>query len=352
MYYIDYHRNMYANIDDYYKKKSLGIVKSKSLLNSKKILAFKDKELLYENTNVQGLYLYPCTILDYIQYAFEYKTLMYNVLDLEKIEIERIENSEIKNIEFLINKETMKTINKIIGISEKLKRKGCYISYNMKTLDIPKELLAKLCSNGDYLKIQLNNKINKDQYVEFLNRINFVKENINQKSLVHIKTFLSIIQAKNYKKMTKDFAGIVDVFQVSKELMPIDANDNPKVDISIQQEIRRLENEVKIFISVKDISTLYYPRFELDERNSRECFSCFLKPYIYREKLLPCKVKEVIENLDDWYIGDSALIINKEKLKKCGKECSDCASIFENDILHDITNRYNNSYNFLLEIDE
>ena len=105
--------------------------------------------------------------------------------------------------------------------------------------------------------------------------------------------------------MINDFIKLnVDIFQVSKELLPIDHN-NKKVDIKVQNLIRNLETKYNNysctkFISVKDLTTLYYPRFELDERNSRKCYSCYMKPYLFKDKLIPCKVNKIFNDFENW----------------------------------------------------
>ena len=90
-------------------------------------------------------------------------------------------------------------------------------------------------------------------------------------------------------------------------------------------------------MSVKDISTLYYPRFELDERNSRKCYACIMKPYLYKDKFLPCRVNKVVTDIEGWYIANLDNNINENNILKYGVTCDDCASIFENDILNEET---------------
>ena len=102
--------------------------------------------------------------------------------------------------------------------------------------------------------------------------------------------------------------------------MPCDCKENPKVDISIQNEIRNLEKNNKIFISVKNLTTLYYPRFELDERNFHKCFVWYIKPYIDENFILPCKVNKVIKNINEWKVKDISSKINADNVIKYGNQ--------------------------------
>ena len=87
------------------------------------------------------------------------------------------------------------------------------------------------------------------------------------------------------------------------------------------------------FISVRDLLTLYYPRFELDERNKRRCYACLMKPYIDGKYIIPCKVNEILNNKDKYGININKLEEYRSKVSDIGSGCSDCASIFENDTL-------------------
>ena len=151
--------------------------------------------------------------------------------------------------------------------------------------------------------------------------------------MIHIKSYLSTSQINQYEKYIKDFKNIdVDVYQLSKELISL-GKDNVLLEDSYEKKIRQLErkysNMPTAFISVKNLKELYYPRFELEERNSHNCYACHLKPYLYKDTLLPCKVSKVM----NWGITN---LEDKSLWKQCGKECDDCASIYENDMLDKI----------------
>lgn len=150
--------------------------------------------------------------------------------------------------------------------------------------------------------------------------------------------------------MIDDFSKLnVDIFQVSKELLPIGKN-NINVSAEIQNLIRSLEfkyNDYSStkFISVKNLTTLYYPRFELDDRNSRKCYSCYMKPYMFKDKILPCKVNKIFSSLNNWSSEYSDLNKYNNIINKCGTMCDDCASIFENDLLYNVEKMIENNEN-------
>lgn len=113
-----------------------------------------------------------------------------------------------------------------------------------------------------------------------------------------------------------------------------------------------MEKENENFISVKNLTNLYYPRFELDERNSHRCYVWYIKPYIQDNYVLPCKINKVISNIQKWKVRDILSNKNMNNTLKYGKQCDDCASIFENDMIYEIIDFYEKGYDLLLEIEE
>lgn len=335
---------------DFFIKNNIIKCNSKELLcnNPKLIIESKNQEI-YRLENVQSLYLYPLTVLDYIDNLKEKKIINLSIIEIDnKIDYKKMFKNDkfkhLKSVELLI-KDSYKAeeFYKISEIIEYLYKKNIYISFNIKNLIKIPETVKDYYKYISYFKIFLPYTFDNNNYIEFLNQLSVINKSIQENALVHIKTYLNIEKAKEYEKMLNNFSDLnVDIFQVSKELIPLGKN-NIKVQNNIQRLIRTLETnynnyEKTKFISVKNISTLYYPRFELDERNSRNCYVCNMKPYLYKDKLLPCKVGKIFENIDEW----SSEYYNTEKyfsiIEKCGKSCDDCASIFENDLLNDIEN--------------
>lgn len=353
MHYIDINKNKFTNLSNYYNNVSSEKVKNRKLLNSKRLIVLNQGKEVYSTNNIQSLYLYPLNILDYVKYAKEKKTLMYNILNIDGIKnnYNNLEIEELKNVEILVDKENLKQFSEIVKFSQILKKKNKLVSFNLKTLNIDEIFLKKLCDIGDYFKVRLSNFENEDDYKSYLNKINQIKKWCNQDSVIHIKGYLEEKQVKYYEKLVRDTKENVDIIQISKELIPISYKTNPKVSNDVIDKIRALERTNENFISVKDLKTLYYPRFELDERNSHKCYVWYIKPYIKDNYILPCKVNKVIKNIDDWKVRE-ILSDNNSNVIKYGKKCDDCASIFENDTLAEIIEFYNKGYDFLLEIDE
>lgn len=354
MYYIDINKNKFVRLSDYYKNRTFEKIKNKDLLYAKKLLILKNGQKVYATNNIQSLYLYPLNILEYIKYAKDGKTLMYNILDINGIKnnYNILVNSDVINIEFLINEESLKQFSEIIKLSKILKKNNKKISINLKTLNIEGKKINEVCSIADYLKVALKNFENEYDYENYLNKIKEIKKWSNKDSVIHIKGYLNEGQIKYYEKLVRDTKDNVDVIQISKELIPLNCKENPQISKETIRAIRNLEASNEKFISVKDLSNLYYDRFELDERNSHKCYVWYIKPYIQDNYILPCKVNKVITNIKNWKVKDILASTNTNNTKKYGKKCDDCASIFENDTLAEITKFYNNDYDLLLEIEE
>lgn len=319
------------------------------LKNEPKLIITNNHSCIYELDNIQSLYLYPLTIIDYIK-NIRSKNIIYTIIiEIDNnLDYAKIFNSErfkyLKAVEISINKNYNEgDFKKIVEIIEYFYDRKVLVSLNIKNLiNIPNFLLKKF-KYVKYLKIFLPNDLDDNSYEDFLNKLCLIKQLKSEELLVHVKTYLSTNKFLLYEKMINDFSkSNVDIFQVSKELLPINV-DNKKIAIEIKNLIRHLEskyndyNSTK-FISVKDLTTLYYPRFELDERNYKKCYSCYMKPYLFKDKLIPCKVSKIFDDFESWSSNYYDLNKYENIAKKCGAECDDCASIFENDLLYIVEN--------------
>ena len=63
-----------------------------------------------------------------------------------------------------------------------------------------------------------------------------------------------------------------------------------------------------------------------------------MKPYIFKDILMPCKVREKITNISKWNYGTIKDFDYTKVSHLCGQCCSDCASLFENDLLYQVEN--------------
>ena len=81
-----------------------------------------------------------------------------------------------------------------------------------------------------------------------------------------------------------------------------------------------------------------------------------MKPYLYKDKIIPCRVNRVINNINDWYVSNLDNIVKENHISNCGFNCDDCASIFENDLLNEIDKTIKNHkgerIEFILEVEE
>lgn len=324
------------------------------LKNDPKLVITNNNSEIYKLDNIQSLYLYPLTVIDYINNIKDRNIIYISIIEIDSnLDYIDIFNNKIfkylKAVEISINKNYSETeLIKIGEIIEYFYNKSILVSLNIKTLINIPNFLAQKFKYVTYFKIFLPSDLTDNLYNDFLNKLLLIKQLKLNNSLVHIKTYLSIDKVLLYEKMINDFIKLnVDIFQVSKELLPIDHN-NKDVDIEIQNIIRNLEikydnyNSTK-FISVKDLTTLYYPRFELDERNSKKCYSCYMKPYLYKNKIIPCKVNKIFNNFETWSSNYFDLDKYTNITNKCGAECDDCASIFENDLLYIVENILKNN---------
>jgi len=355
--YIDSNYYCYNSISECLKHKQGSNFKLKHMLYQKPKLLIVNKtsgDILTTINDIQPLYLYPLSILDYCKSLFEKNlalfpsTVKINIINfdtninyierLSKLDLKRLANVEIDINENYNDKE----LNQIIELMNYLSIKNIKVTLLFKTMNIADELLLKLSSLCEFFKIMMPNILNNPSFKEFKNKLDIICSNKKDTSVVLIKSYLAVDQNDYYEETIKVLNELkIDIFQLSKELIPSKDIDNPSISQEIQENIRYLEKKYSNapgtrFISVKDISTLYYPRFELNERNSRKCYACILKPFLYKEKFLPCRVNKVINNIDDSYISNLDNYINENNISKCGVDCDDCASIFENDILNEI----------------
>lgn len=359
--FVDDNYYVYSNLCD--KHKNVKIINKEILKNNPKLLIVNNQKQVHKINNIQTLYLYPLTLLDYATNLSVKKILSLNIIKIsKKLDYVKLftktEFNDIKAVEILIDKLYGKEeYQKICQIIEILHKKQIKITLNIKDLCRIKNYICDYYKYIDYFKVFLPNILNTIEYDRYLRKLNRISSLKNKNALFHIKTYLDISQVDYYKNALDDLIKLnVDVFQVSKELIPINTK-NVMVDKEVIDKIRYLEKEYDDFkntkfISVKDLSTLYYPRFELDERNSRKCYACYMKPYLYKNLIIPCKVNKVFENISEWSISYDELSKYEKIVSKCGVNCSDCASIFENDILYEIENIINNDigYSFYLEL--
>ena len=374
--YIDTNYYCYNSFLDCLEHKQGSKFELKQMLHQKSkllIINQTSSDILETINDVQPLYLYPLSILDYCKPLLEKEISLFpsaktlNIINFDTNinyidRLSKLDLNGLSNVEIEINEKYNDTeLDQIIELMNYLSNNNIKITLLFKTINIADELLKKISSLCDFLKIIMLNILNTPAFKEYKNKLNVIYSNKKDASVVLIKSYLAVDQNEYYEDTIKIFNELnIDIFQLSKELIPMEVSENPLVTQDIQNNIRYLEKKYSNapgtrFISVKDISTLYYPRFELDERNSRKCYACTMKPYLYKDKFLPCRVNKVITNIDDWFVANLDNNINEDNISKCGVTCDDCASIFENDTLNDIKTTIDKhkgeSIEFILEME-
>lgn len=320
-----------------------------------KLIVTKNGQIVYETANIQGLYLYPLTILDYIYNIKNKKPIFLNIIAFShELDYKEVLGSSVFEdllcVELLLdNNVTNNDLAKAKDIISYLTIRKIKLSLNIKNLNlIDDDFIKENIKFIDYIKCFYHH-INIDDYQKFLKKISIIDSNRKKDSLLHIKSYISEVDVINYEKRIMDFKQFhVNVYQVSKALLPLN-KENISFAKNSERIIRKLEKVYKDlddikFISVKDLTTLYYPRFVLDDRNCKKCSACFLKPYLWKAYILPCKVDKVMNNMKQWGTTNHE---NLDKFSDYGSYCDDCASIFENDLLGFIRNSYlNGDYKF------
>ena len=305
-------------------------------------LIVRNNDKKYTLDNIQTLYLYPLSIFDYINNLDNQDVIKLTFLSLDRdIDYDLLFMNyfkKVKNVEFIIDHSYLDKIDILKKLINLLYTNKIKITLTINNLLEVKDLLKDSYAKITYFKIYMLNIINKDDEVDFYQYLSMISH--NSSGLIHIKTYINIDEYLYYEDTLKKLQKLnVDIFQVSKKLIPLN-RENINLDYNIEKYIRTLEKKYTKFntkfISVKDLSTLYYPRFELDERNKKKCYACLMKPYIVGKYIIPCKVNKIINNKDKYGTTLKNIDKYKDKVKNIGDTCSDCASIFENDSLGNI----------------
>ena len=321
-----------------------------NLLVQSPSLIVKNSNKKYTLNNIQTLYLYPLSIFDYINNLDNLDIIKLTFLSLDKdvdydsLIINNFKN--LKNVEFIIDDSYLDKIDILKKLINLLYKNDIKITLTINNLLRIGNLLKDYYEKITYFKIYMLNLINKDNESNFYKYLSIISN--NSSGLINVKTYINIDEYLHYENTLKQLKKLnVDIFQVSKELIPLNGK-NINLDSNIEKYIRMLEKKYykfnTKFISVKDLSTLYYPRFELDERNKKKCYACLMKPYIDGKYIIPCKVNKIINNKIKYGINLNDISKYRNKVENMDYTCSDCASIFENDALGNICELSNDDF--------
>lgn len=253
----------FDNLDNCLKNINGIPITPKEMLKFKAKLLIIQKHSIIENfDDIQPLYLYPTNILNYIESLMNknnqnfYQKVMINIIDVDyNVDYIKYFNKQnlnkLKNVEMLIPKDyDLLEYKRITELIDYFSKRGTYISLNIKDLiNIPNSFLEKISEYCSYFKIFLPPILNTPQFNLFEEKIKIINEKRTRDSLLHIKTYMNLEQIKYYETAITKFENLnVDVFQVSKELIPIGQKNIP-VNLSMQNKIRNLE---KISVKLND----------------------------------------------------------------------------------------------------
>ena len=309
---------------------------SKELLfNNPNLVAVSNSEQFVFDTDNQFLYLYPLNIIDYIKAYKQNKPIKLVVKNFNSkhcnMIIDFVENKMFNDdsinkcveLEIKFVSDNFETINKLFGY---LIEKNIKIVLNFKSIDCITDYSWCL-KYANFIKISMEdiNGFNKN-----FKLFKTFKKSYQQ--LLFAKIYLNKQQIDNYYGFVKKLKSVgFDYVLFSKILLQKD-QENVKLDYSVSQKLHELKYKLedanfKVKL-VKDLSTLYYPLFMLDERNSKTCYASKVCNYLINEKLYPCATKQILD--------DNVLLESDYGKEYIGKKCLDCASIFENDYINEI----------------
>lgn len=339
-------------------------LKSSLFNDTKLIIRNKDRSINIMIDDVQPLYLFPLTVLDYILPLQKFLKKEVDFLPVIQISISSLSNSDylskikqmkVQNstrgidsfcVELVIEDNRTITKDELTKLIINCKNiSGLKLSIIIKTTDLDNELIDTISYYSDCIRVNLESLSEQPKFMEYLRLISSLAKKKSPNTPLIAKSYLAIEDRKYYSGIyDKLKSSGADIFLLSKRLLP-QGLINTSVELDFQSELRELVNRYGSdknmrFICVKNISTLYYDRFELDERNSRKCYSSIMKPIVLGNIVFPCKVDKIINNSEKWSFCTIDKFRNKcmdsrykQIINKTGIECSDCACIFENDFL-------------------
>lgn len=313
------------------------------LFNNPNLVAvYNNKEIVYDTDN-QFLYLYPLNIIDYVNSVKNKKPIRLVVKNFRT-------NDSSKVLDFVNNNmEDRRQFNRSVEFE---------IKNDIQNWSIVEQLFKTIFKKNIKIVLNFKSYLQLKNYIKFFKYVNCLKFSIynckefkkalkelkifkkDATQLLFAKIYLNLRQINQYYFFVKELKKMqFDYVLFSKELIT-EGKQNIKIDPIIKYKLYeikyKLENEKFKIKLVKDLSSLYYPLFTLDNRNTKKCYASKVCNYLIDFKLYPCATKQILTN--------EILIKNVESEKYIGTKCLDCASIFENDYLDKI---FKNGFNEL-----
>jgi len=292
--------------------------KSKFAVFDKASLVLKSKgKTIKEWDNMQSFYFYPNSVLDFLREGYIGQELRLINPDRSKASetIKKFKNS-------LVRFENIDT-----QLIEEALRYKCKISLICNLEEI-NESNAKILSKLNLLIVRVNNS-NAD--------LSILKGIANRKLLSGIRVYLSPDNndfksvAENAKKLGLDF------IHVSKKLIESEQLHLKPKDILKIKSLLKLQTKKFRVILPRNLHTVFNEKFVISDKykNSRNCAFFAHRKVLFLDKFYPCYTKSILKN--DRYSSETIEGL-ESKSNLFGKECSDCACIYENDLFDDISN--------------
>ena len=309
---------------------------SKELLfdNPNLVAVLNGKEFIFDTDN-QFLYLYPLNIIDYVKAVQKHKPIKLVVKDFQSEQIENvlnyvnnvmdIDNNVNRLIEFEIQNYPQ-NLSEVYELFKNIYNRNIKITLNFKSLSCIKNYIP-VFKFVNSLKISIFDCKNAKKQLKNLKTFKQRKE-----QFLFAKIYLNLKQIDEYYSFVKQLKALCfDYVLFTKVLLP-KGMENVSIDGDVKYKLHKIKHDFedktfKIKL-VKDLSTLYYPLFTLDSRNTKHCYASKVCNYLIDGKLYPCATRQILK--------DNVLLEEEKSKDYIGTKCLDCASIFENDYIDKI----------------
>lgn len=272
--------------------------------------------VIHEWKNTQPLYFYPFSILDFLQSGPASHEL--RIIDSpERISMQAIRQFPGSKVHF------EKIDSRLISYAQKL---GCKVSLICNLEDINEENV-KILHNLDFLIVRINSP---DSGLSVLKGVP------NKKLLLGIRAYISDSD-NNFGKLAKKARSLgVDFIHVSKKLIAQNQKAVPIKDIKKVNDLTRLQTESFKVILPRDTSTVFNEKFVISEvyGNSRSCAFSSHRLVLSKGKFYPCYTRSILRS---GKFASTTLESLRGISNQFGKNCTDCACIYENDIFDQIS---------------
>jgi len=288
----------------------------KTVFEIPELLLTTNKKIVYVWQNTQPLYFYPFSWLDYLNFPGIRELQIIDGKKPEKIQ-EAIRSIEKGKIHF-------ETIN--IELIEEALCQGHKVSVICDLAQI-EPIHANTLSQIDILRVRIGDQEGM--------KINILEKIANRHLLTCAKVYLTP-ENKDYLSLANDLQGLgVDLLHISKYLEQERAS-NPLISRSERDKIISLRDLETPQFKVKlpaSLERIFADKFEIapEYHNVRNCIFSSKRRTYANGSFYPCYTKHIVAYEKGTDQIDSMSV---EQMI-----CSDCACIYENDMLSDIIDK-------------